>query len=121
MPRHARQTPGGYVCHALNRATVRLILFRKPADYDAFLRVVDAALATRDVLRDHELESFVKTTGGKGLHVVVPVSPRRHTWQEAKRFCKHIAGLLWQGEQQIHRIGRREHQGRDFHRGQSRG
>jgi putative transposase len=45
MPRAARQTPGGYVYHALNRATARLKLFRKAADYEAFLRVLDEALA----------------------------------------------------------------------------
>jgi putative transposase len=45
MPRTARQTPAGYVYHALNRATARLTLFRKPADYDAFLGVFDEALA----------------------------------------------------------------------------
>ncbi len=44
MPRNARQTPGGYVYHALNRATARLTLFRKSTDYDAFVRVVDEAL-----------------------------------------------------------------------------
>jgi putative transposase len=44
MPRSARQTPGGFVYHALNRATARLTLFRKPADFEAFLRVFDAAL-----------------------------------------------------------------------------
>ena len=44
MPRRARQTPGGYAYHALNRATARLKLFRKAADYAAFLRVLDEAL-----------------------------------------------------------------------------
>ena len=44
MPRSPRHTPGGYVYHALNRATARLTLFRKPADYAAFLRVLDEAL-----------------------------------------------------------------------------
>src|ERR1700682_5536567 len=36
MPRSARNAPGGYVYHALNRAVARLPLFDKPADYDAF-------------------------------------------------------------------------------------
>jgi putative transposase len=45
MPRTARQTPGGYVY----RAAARLPLFRKPADYDAFLRVVDEALGKHPV------------------------------------------------------------------------
>src|SRR5438874_5420112 len=44
MPRSARQTPGGYVYHAHNRATARLKLFRKAAHYGAFLRVLDEAL-----------------------------------------------------------------------------
>jgi putative transposase len=44
MPRSARQTPGGYVYHTLNRPTARLKLFRKAADYGAFLRVLDEAL-----------------------------------------------------------------------------
>jgi bifunctional non-homologous end joining protein LigD len=67
-------------------------------------RVVDAARATREILQDHDLESFVKTTGGKGLHVVVPISPRRHAWDDAKRFCKHIAGLLADREPQHYTI-----------------
>ena len=45
MPRSARQTPGGFVYHALNRAAARLTLFRKAADYEAFLRVLDEAVA----------------------------------------------------------------------------
>jgi putative transposase len=44
MPRSPRHAPGGYVYHALNRGTARLTLFRKPADYDAFLRVLEEAL-----------------------------------------------------------------------------
>jgi putative transposase len=44
MPRSARQTPGGYVYHTLNRATARIKLFRKSGDYRAFLRVLDEAL-----------------------------------------------------------------------------
>ncbi len=40
MPRHARVAPGGLVYHALNRATARLPLFEKPADFDAFERVI---------------------------------------------------------------------------------
>jgi putative transposase len=49
MPRTARQTPGGYVYHALNRATARIKLFRKDRDYVAFLRVFDEALARNPV------------------------------------------------------------------------
>jgi putative transposase len=44
MPRTARQTPGGYVYHVLNRGAGRRRLFRKPADAAAFLRILDEAL-----------------------------------------------------------------------------
>ena len=44
MPRRARQAPGGLVYHVLNRALARLPLFEKPGDFDAFERVMVAAL-----------------------------------------------------------------------------
>lgn len=53
-------------------------------------RVVEAALEAREVLRSVGLESWVKTTGGKGLHVVAPFR-RRHGWDVVKRFAYVIA------------------------------
>lgn len=44
MPRGARVTPPGYIYHVLNRAVARLPLFKKAADFEAFLRVLDEAL-----------------------------------------------------------------------------
>ena len=44
MSRGPRQAPGGCVYHVLNRAVARLPLFEKPADYEAFLRVLAEAL-----------------------------------------------------------------------------
>ena len=52
--------------------------------------VVDAALTLRERLLSLGLESFVKTTGGKGLHVVVPVT-RRHDWDTLKSFSHALA------------------------------
>jgi putative transposase len=43
MPRRARSVIGGLVYHVLNRSNGRLTLFRKPADYEAFFRVLDEA------------------------------------------------------------------------------
>src|SRR5438552_2458296 len=49
MPRHARAAPGGYVYHALNRAVARLPLFQKNGDYEAFERVLEAALTKHPI------------------------------------------------------------------------
>src|SRR5437016_14658586 len=40
MPRQARYAPGGIVYHVLNRSVARLPLFRKPADFLAFEKVL---------------------------------------------------------------------------------
>jgi bifunctional non-homologous end joining protein LigD len=53
-------------------------------------RVTGAAVMVREALAHVGLVSFVKTTGGKGLHVVAPVE-RRSDWPEVKNFCKALA------------------------------
>jgi len=55
--------------------------------------VIAAARLTRDALDEAGLESFLKTSGGKGLHVVVPLSPR-HDWDEVKEFSRAVAETL---------------------------
>jgi bifunctional non-homologous end joining protein LigD len=55
--------------------------------------VIEAAGEVRERLRKGGLESFVKTSGGKGLHVVVPLEPRAE-WDEVKRFTKGVADAM---------------------------
>ena len=55
--------------------------------------VVAAAKLTRDLLEGLGLASLVKTTGGKGLHVVVPLKPR-HGWNDVKSIAQAIAEHL---------------------------
>ncbi len=50
----------------------------------------DAALVIRKLMKDLGLESWVKTTGGKGLHVVVPLAAPRPDWETAKEFARSI-------------------------------
>jgi bifunctional non-homologous end joining protein LigD len=54
---------------------------------------VDAVRMMRKLLDTLELSCFLKTTGGKGLHVVVPIEPTL-TWDDAKSFTKSIAELF---------------------------
>jgi bifunctional non-homologous end joining protein LigD len=56
----------------------------------AWTDVVDAAFEVRDRLKEKGLASFVKTTGGKGLHVYAPLKPHAG-WAEAKGFAHDIA------------------------------
>jgi bifunctional non-homologous end joining protein LigD len=65
-------------------------------DPDEDLRFADlktAALEIRDMLETIGLRSFVMATGGKGLHLVCPVTPK-YEWPEVKAFCRAIAETL---------------------------
>jgi bifunctional non-homologous end joining protein LigD len=63
----------------------RIIFDLDPGPQIAWKKVIQAALLIRKELEKLSLQSFVKTTGGKGLHIVVPIK-RRYTWQEVKTF-----------------------------------
>ena len=64
-----------------------------PGEDVAFAEVVRAALDVRERLERVELESFCRTTGGKGLHVVVPLKPVAG-WDQVKPFCRAFAEAL---------------------------
>ena len=68
----------------------RIIFDLDPDAAVPWLRVVDAAREMRQRLADEGLVSFVKTTGGKGLHVVVPILPEQE-WPAVNAFCADFA------------------------------
>lgn len=59
-----------------------------PAPDIAWKAIVTAAFEVQYYLKQYKLRSFVKTTGGKGLHVVIPIQPE-YNWEEVKKFT-HI-------------------------------
>ena len=71
----------------------RLILDIDPGEDLTWNAVVEAARHVKERLDNLGLVSFVRTTGGKGLHVVVPLA-RRASWDELKTFAKSFADAL---------------------------
>jgi bifunctional non-homologous end joining protein LigD len=55
--------------------------------------IVEGVGALRALLDDLGLDGFLKTTGGKGLHVVVPIRATLE-WEQAKGFAKGVADVL---------------------------
>ena len=69
----------------------RLVFDLDPGPDVPFSTVVETALKMRDRLHDLGLTSFCKTTGGKGLHIVAPLTRRnKTTWAEAKGFAHDV-------------------------------
>ncbi len=68
----------------------QIVLDLDPGDGVTFKRIAAAAKLLREGLRRQKLESFVRTSGGKGVHVVIPLKPRAN-WDEVKSFAHGIA------------------------------
>ena len=64
-----------------------------PSDDVGFPEVIEVALLLRQMLGLVGLESFPKTSGSRGIHVLVPIA-RRHGHDEARAFASIVAGAL---------------------------
>jgi len=75
----------------------RVVFDLDPGPDVPFSEVKKAAVDIRKLLEQLELESFLRVSGGKGLHVVVPLNPGCD-WDLTKRFAKGFAEALSQSE-----------------------
>ncbi|MDQ0142084.1 DNA ligase D [Cupriavidus necator] len=75
----------------------RVIFDLDPGEGVAWETMLEAAMLVRTLLDELGLQCWLKTSGGKGLHVVVPLAPRR-SYDEVKAFShaavKHLAATL---------------------------
>jgi DNA ligase D len=93
----------------------RIVFDLDPGEDVPFEDVIAAARDTRNRLLALGLKSFVKTTGGKGLHVVVPIA-RRPGWPDVKAFARSVADQLARDEpgRFLARVSKAERAGRIF-------
>jgi bifunctional non-homologous end joining protein LigD len=64
-----------------------------PSPDVGFAEAIEVALLIRETLELLKLESFPKTSGSEGIHILVPVT-RRHTYKETREFSEIIAGAI---------------------------
>jgi bifunctional non-homologous end joining protein LigD len=64
-----------------------------PSPDVGFKETVQVALLVKQALDALQLDSFVKTSGSDGIHVLVPIA-RRYTYAETRRFSEIVAGAL---------------------------
>jgi bifunctional non-homologous end joining protein LigD len=67
----------------------RIIFDLDPGEGVPWQHMLDAAMLTKAMLDELGLVSFLKTSGGKGLHVVVPIAPRL-PWDTVKTFSQDV-------------------------------
>lgn len=92
-----------------------IVMDLDPGEKVVWKQVVDAAELVRNVLQDVGLSSFVKTTGGKGLHVVSPLRPDAD-WTCIKEFTKQLATAMEQRHPALYvaNMAKRKRAGRVF-------
>ena len=71
----------------------RFVLDLDPDPALPWKRMLEATQLTQTLLDEIGLQSYLKTSGGKGLHIIVPLKPV-HNWKEVKAFSQAIAQYM---------------------------
>lgn len=71
----------------------RVVFDLDPGPEVPWREMVDAARLVRKALKALHLDAWIKTTGGKGLHIVVPIVPA-HDWTVCLAFARSLASEL---------------------------
>jgi bifunctional non-homologous end joining protein LigD len=92
--------------HTWNSRTARLeqpdriVIDLDPGERLGWPAVVDGARVVKRLLEGLDLASFVKTTGGRGVHIVVPLTPKAD-WAECLAFARALAEALARREPDV--------------------
>ncbi|WP_437223058.1 DNA ligase D [Planctomicrobium sp. SH661] len=71
----------------------RIVFDLDPGEGTSWKQILNGTAEIRSRLEDLGLTSFLRTSGGKGLHVVVPLA-RRSSWDDVKSFAHGIASAM---------------------------
>ena len=75
----------------------RIVLDLDPGQRVTWTRVIAGARKMRAILATLRLKAWIKTTGGRGLHIVLPIVPE-HEWSDCLEFARALATLMAEQE-----------------------
>mgnify|MGYP003574905996 CR=1 FL=1 len=74
----------------------QIVMDLDPGEAVSWKEVVNSAFEMKKILENLGLKSFVKVTGGKGLHLHIPISPE-YSWDDVKAFSHTLSLYLVEG------------------------
>jgi bifunctional non-homologous end joining protein LigD len=81
----------------------RIVFDLDPGPEASWKQIVAAARLVRGALDDLKLASWIKTTGGRGLHIVVPIRPA-YEWEACLAFARGVASRLVEHDPELYTI-----------------
>ncbi len=72
-----------------------MIIDLDPSPENTFQQVIEAALATKEVLEKYKIPSYCKTSGSTGLHIFVPMEAK-YSYNQVKDFAHIVSQMVMQ-------------------------